>query len=135
MPNRPNRAVVDTNILVSALYKRGSPPHQVELAIRSGALLPVVCEEIMAEYNAVLRRPRLGLSQRDVVELTGLLAAQAQWVRITPYPGALKLPDTGDWPFVATALAADCPVITGNAKHFPKRLGVVVMTAREWVDA
>jgi hypothetical protein len=55
-------------------------------------------------------------------------------VRITPYLSALKLPDPGDWPFIATALAADCPVITGNARHFPKRLGVEVMTARAWEE-
>ena len=39
----------------------------------------------------------------------------------------------GDWPFIATALAGNCPVITGNARHFPQRVDVQVMTAREWV--
>ena len=129
----PSRAVVDTNILVSGLFKRGSPPHEIELAIRSGELLPVVCAAIVDEYGDVLRRPRLGLPQPEVAELITLITAQAQWVRITPYPAALKLPDADDWPFIATALAADCPVITGNARHFPKGLGLVVMTAREWV--
>jgi len=69
-----------------------------------------------------------------VAELIALFAAQAQWVRITPYLTALKLPDPGDWPFIATALAADCPVITGNARHFPKRLGVAVIAARDWIE-
>jgi putative PIN family toxin of toxin-antitoxin system len=130
----PNRAVVDTNILVSALLKRGSPPDAVAQAIRHGVLQPVVCAEIVDEYSAVLHRPRLALPQREVAELIALFAAQAQWVRITPYLTALKLPDPGDWPFIATALAADCPVITGNARHFPKRLGVKVVTARAWVE-
>lgn len=129
----PSRAVVDTNILVAGLFKRGSPPHEIELAIRSGELLPVVCAAIVDEYGDVLRRPRLGLPQPEVAKLITLITAQAQWVRITPYPAALKLPDADDWPFIATALAADCPVITGNTRHFPKGLGLVVMTAREWV--
>jgi hypothetical protein len=30
-------------------------------------------------------------------------------------------------------LAAGCPVVTGNARHFPDSAGVRVMTAREWV--
>ena len=130
----PSRAVVDTNVLVSALLKRGSPPDAVARAIRHGVLQPVVCAEIVDEYSAVLRRPRLGLPQHEVAELIALFAAQAQWVRITPYLTALKLPDPGDWPFIASALAADCAVITGNARHFPKRLGVAVISARDWIE-
>ena len=134
-PNRPSRAVVDTNILVSALLTPSGPPGAVAQAIRHGLLQPMVCAEIIEEYVDVLHRARLALPLHDVDELIALLGAQAQWVRITPYLTELKLPDPGDWPFIATALAGECPVITGNAKHFPARVGVVVMTAREWVGA
>ncbi len=130
----PSRAVVDTNILVSALLTPAGPPGAVAQAIRHGILQPLVCAEIIKEYVDVLHRPRLALPPRDIDELIALLGAQAQWVRITPYLPALKLSDPGDWPFIATALAGNCPVITGNARHFPKRLGMEVMTAREWVE-
>ena len=133
-PNHPSRAVVDTNILVSALLTPGGPPGAVAQAIRHGRLQPMVCAEIIEEYVDVLHRPRLALPPHDVDELIALLGAQALWVRITPYLPELKLPDPGDWPFIATALAGECPVITGNAKHFPKRVGVDVMTAREWLE-
>ena len=132
--NRLSRAVVDTNILVSALLTPGGPPGAVAQAIRHGRLQPMVCAEIIEEYVDVLHRPRLALPPHDVDELIALLGAQAQWVRITPYLTELKLPDPGDWPFIATALAGECPVITGNATHFPARVGVEVMTAREWVE-
>ncbi len=127
-------AVVDTNILVSALLKRGSIPDKVALAIRHGILLPVICAEILDEYIDVLQRPRFGFLERDVTQLLDLFAAQARWIRITPYLPVLKLPDPADWPFIAAALAADCPVITGNVRHFPKRIGVEVMTARQWME-
>jgi len=130
----PSRAVVDTNVFVSALLKPGSLPDAVAQAIRRNVLVPVVCAEIIEEYEAVLRRPRLDLPEQEVADLLGLLKAQAQWVHITQYLPALKVPDPSDWPFIATALAADCAVITGNAKHFPKRLGVGVMTVGEWLD-
>ena len=130
----PRHAVVDTNVLVSALLKRGSYPDKVAQAVRRGQLQPVVCTEIVAEYVDVLRRPKLGLPQHDALELLESFAAQAQWVRITPYLAALNLPDPGDWPFVATALAAECPVITGNTRHFPARLGLEIMTARQWAE-
>lgn len=131
----PRLAVVDTNILVSALLKRGSLPDTITQAIRRGLLRPVVCREIVEEYGAVLRRPRLGLPPNDANALLNLFADVAHWVRITPYLSAMNLPDAGDWPFIAAALAMDCPVITGNLRHFPKRLGVEVLTARDWVDA
>ena len=131
----PNRAVVDTNVLVSALLKPDSAPAQVAQALRRNALQPVVCAEIMGEYGAVLKRPKLRLPAADVAALVQLIGLQALWVQIGPYPPALRLPDAADWPFIACAAAAQCPVITGNVKHFPARLGVEVMTVRGWVEA
>jgi uncharacterized protein len=130
----PSLAVVDTNVLVSALLKPGSVPAQVLQAVRHDRLLPVVCAEIMAEYAAVLRRPRFGLQASDTDELLHLLGLQARWVHVAKQPAALRLPDAGDWPFMACAAAAQCPVITGNLKHFPAGLGIEVMTARAWLD-
>lgn len=128
------RAVVDTNILVSALLHPQSVPAAVLRGIARQALEPVVCAAILAEYRAVLPRPRLHIRAADTAELLALIEAQALWVDVLPYAGRPPLPDTADWPFVACALAVGCPVVTGNAKHFPARLGVRVMTAREWVE-
>lgn len=130
----PSRAVVDTNVLVSAVLTPAGPPGAVAQAIRHGLMQPMVCSEIIEEYLDVLHRPRLALPRREVDELVALFAAQAQWVRITPYLPALKLPDPGDWPFIAVAIAGNCPVITGNTRHFPHRLGIDVVTPRAWLD-
>jgi len=127
-------AVVDTNVLVSALLRPDGLPAEVVRAVRRSTLVPVVCAEIVAEYVAGLARPRLGLPAPETAELLSLLQLQARWVRITPYPSALKLPDAADWPFIACALAAGRPVITGNVRHFPARTGVEVMTVRAWVE-
>ena len=129
----PQAAVVDTNILVSAMLRLDSPPGQVVRALAQGQLMPAVCREVMDEYTNVLRRPSFGFDRDDVEELLTLIGQQATWVQITPYPQALSLPDPSDWPFIAVALAVRCPVITGNAKHFPERAGVQVMTARLWL--
>lgn len=131
-----NRAVVDTNILVSALLRPGGPPDAVIQAIRRDLLQPVVCDQIVAEYRDVLARRRFRLHPADTAELVTLIEAQAAWAHVTPYPALEALPDPADWPFIAAALAAACPVITGNARHFPKGLGGLrVMTAREWMEA
>lgn len=130
----PSLAVVDTNVLVSALLKPTSVPALVAQALRRNVLVPVVCADIMDEYRAVLSRPKLGLAATDVAELLQLLGVQARWVQLSAYPAILRLPDPADWPFIGCAAAAQCPVITGNLKHFPAVLGVEAMTARTWVD-
>lgn len=128
------RAVVDTNVLVSGLLCADGPPARVLADIGSWRLHPVVCDAVMAEYEAVLRRPRLRIAAADAAEVLELLRSIAEWVTVPAYAGTPTLPDPADWPFVACALAADCPVVTGNRKHFPPGLGVRVMTARQWVE-
>lgn len=128
-------AVVDTNILVSALLRANTPPAAVVGAIGRQLLTPVVCDAVMREYAAVLPRPHFGFAAADLRELLVLIEQLAAWVDVPAYTGTPTLPDVADWPFVACALAAGCPVVTGNLKHFPARLGVRVMTAREWVGA
>jgi putative PIN family toxin of toxin-antitoxin system len=128
------RAVIDTNILVSALLSAGGPPAAVVRQMVAQTLQPVVCMAIVDEYRAVLPRPQLRLRASDIDELLSLIEAQAAWVDVPAYSGQRPLPDPADWPFIACALAAGCPVITGNARDFPAALGVSVMTARQWVD-
>lgn len=129
------RAVVDTNILVSGLLHPGSLPAAVLRGLANRTLVPVVCREIVDEYAAVLSRPRLRLHRGDIDALLALVGACAEWVSVPSYAGVPPLPDPADWPFVASALAAGCPVITGNLRHFPPQLGVTVMSARTWAQA
>jgi predicted nucleic acid-binding protein len=70
------RAVIDTNILVSALLGAGSPPAAVLRQVAAQTLVPVVCSAITAEYHAVLPRPRLRLRAADVEELLALIEAR-----------------------------------------------------------
>ncbi len=128
------RAVIDTNILVSGLMQPASPPGVVLQAIAQRSLTPVVCDEVLAEYRAVLPRARLRLPAEGVTTLLHAMERLADWVNVPGYTGEPAVPDAGDWPFIACALAAGCPVITGNLRHFPPTLGVQVLTARSWLD-
>jgi putative PIN family toxin of toxin-antitoxin system len=128
-------AVLDTNILVSALIRPEGPPGRVMAAVLIGDVLPVFNAAVLDEYERVLRRPRL---QLDIARVRAML----ETIRTigSAVPGELPAPPAGlrdptDWPFIACALAASCPVITGNARGFPEALGVRIMTAREWGEA
>ncbi len=51
-------AVIDTNVLVSAMLKFQSVPGQVANEALLGNLIPLLSEEIVAEYREVLARPK-----------------------------------------------------------------------------
>ena len=58
-------AVIDTNVLVSALLTRheDASPLQVVKRLFRGDIIPLYDEEIVGEYAEVLRRPKFHFSE------------------------------------------------------------------------
>lgn len=124
------RAVIDTNILVSALLTPDGIPAQLIAAIRSQTLTPVVSENIFAEYAEVLNRPKFDFANKRTAGLLEDLKGLALFLNPQHIP-LQDLPDADDAPFIAAALTANCPVITGNSKHFPQETGVEALSPAE----
>jgi len=128
------RAVLDTNVLVSALLSPEGACARVLAAAGTGRLIVVLDERILAEYKMVLSRPKFGFDGNLVEALTAQLHALAE--NVTVSSARLALPDEGDVKFVEVALAAraDC-IITGNARHFPVTAcqGVSVLTPQQFL--
>lgn len=59
-------AVIDTNVLVSAMLKTQSVPGQIANEALLGDLIPLLCDEIIVEYREVLARPKFKFDQRTV---------------------------------------------------------------------
>ena len=59
-------AVIDTNVLVSAMLKWQSVPGSILEFSLEGIVVPVLSEEIVEEYKAVLERPKFGLGD-DII--------------------------------------------------------------------
>lgn len=59
-------AILDTNVLVSAMLKAGSVPNQVAAEALIGDIIPVLNDEILAEYEEVLRRPKFCFEERAI---------------------------------------------------------------------
>lgn len=120
-------AVIDTNVLVSAAINRKGPPAMVVAMVRGGEIVPVVSPTILAEYSEVLHRSKFGFAREWVDELLEDMAGLGRWLQPPPMDRS-ALPDPGDAPFIAAALHAGCPVVTGNARHFPPDCGVTVLS-------
>ena len=59
-------AVIDTNVLVSAMLKFQSVPGKIANEALLGDLIPLLSEEIIAEYREVFARPKFKFDQKNV---------------------------------------------------------------------
>ena len=57
-------AVIDTNVLVSAMLKIQSIPGQIANEALLGDLIPLLSDEMIAEYREVLARSKFKFNQK-----------------------------------------------------------------------
>lgn len=121
--------VIDTNVLVSALITRNenSPTVQILRFLANGNIVPVYSEDIVKEYNEVLRRAKFKLSESLIINL--LKDIMDNGLKITELAEVTEtIPDPKDIVFYAVTLSAqdkDAFLVTGNGKHFTEKPFVV----------
>jgi len=132
-----NRAVFDTNVVVSGFLSPAGPPGRIVEWLRNGSVLAVMDDRIMAEYDEVLVRPVFRLPAAEVELVLATIRARSFWVEATVAHTVRGLPDPDDAPFLECALAAGVPLVTGNIRHFPKPAAkdVVVITPAQFVTS
>lgn len=127
-------AVLDTNVLVSALLKRSSLPWQVAEEALHGKIIPLVNNEILAEYEDVLNRPKFKFNKRAIDTFLSDLKKRALFVETAIVEDII--PDPKDLVFYAVLMEKrkddEAYLVTGNLKHFP--LKTFVITPREMLD-
>lgn len=121
-------AVIDTNVLVSALLNMDSHPGRVLLSVLNGETVPFMNAEIMTEYRAVLARKKFQFPA-DLVDVV-LKRIAACCVLVSP--SSEEFPEVGDPKdrcFYAVTMsgreAGDAMLVTGNIRHFPRKPFVV----------
>jgi len=75
------RVVLDTNIIVSALLQPLGPPAQVFLLALGNSVQLCVSGSIYAEYEEVIRRPRLRRTEETILSALNAIREKAYWVR------------------------------------------------------
>ena len=127
-------AVIDTNVLVSAMLKWKSIPGKILELTFNGLIVPLVNDEILKEYREVLSRPKFKLTREIVDNLINGIIANSVFVNeqsLDEY-----LPDPKDRVFYEVVMEErknkDAYLVTGNIKHFPIRPYIV--TPREMLD-
>ena len=128
-------AVIDTNVLVSALLSSREDAATVQVVTRmlAGEITPLYSAAIMNEYREVLHRKKFGFSPDEVHDLLSTLRKFGLPVETQPL--GIVLPDIKDVPFYAVVLEKrddGAYLVTGNLRHFPKTDFIV--TAREMLE-
>lgn len=127
-------AVIDTNVLVSALLKWDSVPGNVLQFTITGVVTPVLNEDILREYREVLLRKKFHFPESVVDAILDNLAAQAVFINEEKLD--VNLPDPKDVVFYEVVMEErknqEAFLVTGNLKHFPVERFIV--TPRQFLD-
>lgn len=115
--------VLDTNLLVSALFSPAGNEAGVLNLFRERHLQVGVTGPVVREYAGVLQRQKFAFASARAVELLRLI--EDRGLVVTPHRTLSISPDESDNRFLECAEAASAVfLITGNKRHFPLSHGV-----------
>lgn len=119
--------VIDTNVLVSAMLKKNTPPDKLIRHVFAGNIIPLLNEEILNEYREVLNRSKFNFPENAVKDMLAGITKDAVFVDAASVEEIL--PDPKDIVFYEVVMegkkSEETYLVTGNLKHFPKRSFIV----------
>jgi len=114
-------AVIDTNVIVSALLSESSYPRLILTKVFSNQIVPLVNEQILFEYQDVLNRAKFNFNKEHLMLFFNKLYQVA--IDLDKNVTLEQFTDYDDRVFYQILLNArnitDSYLITGNIKHFP----------------
>lgn len=111
-------AVIDTNILVSALWSRNGAPARVISMVLTGKVIPCYDYRILCEYRTVLQRPKFSFPTSEVKALLDWFETYGRSVVADPLDDVFV--DEEDKKFYEVAKYCNAVLVTGNLKHYPQ---------------
>ena len=128
------RVVLDTNVIVSALLKpEGLESTVFVLALRSQMLL-CISEPVFAEYDDVLRRPRLKLKPAEIDATLTAIRERPHLVEPKQRLSISKHESDNRFLECAETARADY-LINGNTRHFPAvHATATILSARQFLE-
>ena len=128
------RVVLDTNIVVSAMLRSGGFPEAIFNLAVDRVIQFYISEPVMAEYEEVLRRPRLDIHPDKVANALRRIRESA--VLVTPTAVVTAAHDPDDNIFLECAEAAEAEyLVTGNQRDFPEMWATArIVTPRQFLE-
>ena len=132
------RLVLDTNILVSSLLRKQTPPYQLYRAWREGIFELLTSQTQIKELHRVLHYPRLQryLTPEEAQEMLAGVVTYA--ILVSPLPSVSYSPDPDDNLILATAIAGHADyLISGDKSHvlaLKKIEEIPILSARQAIE-
>ena len=112
------KVVLDTNVLVSALWTPIGNASTIINLIFADKIVPCFDLQILNEYRAVLSRPRLAFPPGQVDELLSEITSRG--ISVIPLVSTIAMSDETDRKFYDTAKFCAAYLVTGNTRHYLK---------------
>ena len=115
MPTKADRLVVDTNVLISAALRDGTPPRQVLDGVQAAGGVLLFSDETFSEVHSRFLKPKFDryVTVESRVAFLGHLVTVSEWVSISQAKLGCRDPD--DDMLLETALLGDATcVVTGD---------------------
>jgi len=110
--------VLDTNVLVSSLLSKDSPPTKILDLILNDQVQVVYDDRILGEYEEVLSRPELHIPPRRMLAVIDHLELAGKYTTPEPLP-AEGYTDPDDIMFAEVFITSNADaLITGNLRHY-----------------
>ena len=120
-------AVIDTNVLVSALIKKESNPGKIVQNTLAGIIKPIYSKEIIAEYKEVLHRKKFKFSNTVINSVIQNIIKNGK--ELSGIATEEKPTDPDDVIFYEVTMDSrqtdETFLVTGNIKDFPIKPFVV----------
>lgn len=111
--------VLDTNVLVSALWSASSKPAVIVNAVLGNRFSVCYDYRILDEYYNVLRRQKFNFEEWEIQSLLSHITSNGISVVASPLPD-IPFTDESDRKFYEVAKFCNSPLITVNTKHYPQ---------------
>lgn len=111
--------VLDTNVLVSALWSPGRKPGEIVAAVIEGRFRLCYDYRILDEYERVLRYPKFRFEEWEIRALMEPMV-KSGWSVVPEKLPSVPFTDQSDRKFYEVARFCHAPLVTGNLAHFPK---------------
>jgi putative PIN family toxin of toxin-antitoxin system len=136
-PFMPIRAIIDTNVFLSALWSKRGAAFEIFAELRRGRWQIVLSNHLVFEYEEVAKRKaaEMGLTLEDIDGVLDAICAAAEQRQLEP-AWLPRLSDPDDEPVLQMAVEAKVPVIvTRDVGHLKpaQTFGIDVMKPAEFL--
>lgn len=115
--------VLDTNVLVSSLWSKDGNCSTIMSKVLNHDFILVYNQEILQEYETVLKRPKFNFSKEEVFFIIDFIRQEG--FSIVANSTSVNFIDEADRKFYEVAKTMNCILVTGNLKHFPAEKNII----------